>query len=80
MTCLFKPQHQLTRETIMKLAEVSTIAKSHKINPGKLSKIDLIKTIQLHEGNFDCFATAYSGECDQAACNWREDCFETARC
>lgn len=63
----------------MKLAEVSAIAKSQHINPGRLSKTELIKTIQAHEGNFDCFATAVSGECDQAGCNWRADCFEAAQ-
>ncbi len=63
----------------MKLAEVSAIAKAQNINPGKLSKAELIKTIQTHEGNFDCFATAISGECDQTGCSWREDCFETAK-
>lgn len=62
----------------MELEQVRTIAKSHGINPGKLSKTDLIKSIQTEEGNFDCFATAYAGECDQAGCSWREDCFEAA--
>lgn len=62
----------------MKLTEIRTVAKSQNINPGKLSKSDLIKTIQIHEGNFDCFATAHSGECDQGGCGWREDCFAAA--
>lgn len=62
----------------MKLEEVRSIAKSHSINPAKLSKTELIKSIQTDEGNFDCFATAYSGECDQACCSWRDDCFEAA--
>jgi hypothetical protein len=48
----------------MKLEEVRTIAKSHRIKPGHLSKTELIKTIQSGEGNFDCFATAHDGECD----------------
>jgi hypothetical protein len=63
----------------MKLAEVCVIAKSKKINPGKLSKTELIKVIQSNEGNFDCFASANTGECDQAGCSWREDCFQAAR-
>jgi hypothetical protein len=65
-------------ENIMKLEDVRTIAKSHSIKPGHLSKTELIKAIQAEEGNFDCFATAYSGECDQADCLWREDCLATA--
>lgn len=63
----------------MKMEEVRSIAKSQGLNPGKLSKTELIKSIQMEEGNFDCFATAYAGECDQVGCNWREDCFEAAQ-
>lgn len=63
----------------MKLEQIRTIAKSHSIHPGKLSKTALIKSIQTAEGNFDCFATAYNGECDQGGCSWRKDCFEAAR-
>ncbi|MCX7192062.1 MAG: SAP domain-containing protein [Proteobacteria bacterium] len=62
----------------MKLEVVRTIAKSHGIHTGKRSKIDLIKFIQSDEGNFDCFATACAGVCDQGACLWRDDCFEAA--
>jgi hypothetical protein len=63
----------------MKLGDVRSIAKSHSIKPEHLSKTELIKAIQTDEGNFACFASAYSGECDQAGCSWREDCFEAAR-
>ena len=63
----------------MKMEEVRGIAKSQGINPGQLSKTELIRSIQAEEGNFDCFASAYAGECDQAGCSWREDCFETAQ-
>jgi len=63
----------------MKLEEVRAIAKSHSIKPGHLSKTGLIKMIQTDEGNFDCYATAYNGECDQAGCCWREDCFDAAQ-
>lgn len=63
----------------MKLEEIRTIAKSHGIHPGKLLKTGLIKSIQKDEGNFDCFATAYDGVCDQSGCSWREDCFDAAR-
>jgi hypothetical protein len=62
----------------MKIEEVRDMAKSSRIKPGKLSKTELIKMIQKMEGNFDCFSTAYSGECDQADCCWRNDCFTAA--
>lgn len=63
----------------MEIAEVRDIAKSQNMDPGELSKTELIKSIQISEGNFDCFATAYGGECDQGGCSWRGDCFEAAK-
>jgi len=63
----------------MKLAELTAIAKSKNISPGKHSKAELIREIQTVEGNFDCYATAYDGVCDQPGCSWRQDCFDAAR-
>lgn len=63
----------------MKLEEVRNIAKTYGISPGKLLKPVLIKKIQSAEGNFDCFATAQNGECDQPSCLWRDDCFDAAQ-
>ena len=62
----------------MKLQDIRAIAKQHQINPGSLSKNKLVREIQRQEGNFDCFGTACEGECDQAECLWREDCFDAA--
>lgn len=58
----------------MNIKEIGVIAKSLGIKPKNLKKADLIHTIQRSEGNFECFATAYSGECDQQQCSWRGDC------
>lgn len=63
----------------MKMEEVRSIAKSHNINPGKLSKSELIKSIQTGEGSFSCFGTASNGACDQMNCLWRDDCFATTQ-
>ncbi|HEX5364945.1 MAG TPA: SAP domain-containing protein [Gallionella sp.] len=63
----------------MKLEEIRSIAKSRGISPGKASKGELIKRIQSDEGNFDCFATAYHGECNQTGCAWRADCFAASQ-
>ncbi|MBI3481118.1 MAG: SAP domain-containing protein [Nitrosomonadales bacterium] len=63
----------------MKLGDIRSIAKSHHIKPGHLSKAELIKSIQINEGNFDCFATACNGDCDQSGCLWRDDCFAASR-
>jgi len=62
----------------MKMEELRGIAKSRGIKPGQFSKTELIKHLQADEGNFDCYATAYNGECDQGNCLWRADCFATA--
>lgn len=63
----------------MKLEQVRTIARSQGLSPGKLAKAELIKAIQVAEGNFACFATACDAECDQVNCLWREDCLAAAR-
>lgn len=60
----------------MKIDQVRSIAKSHNIKPGHLSKSELIRTIQIEEGNFDCFGSAHDGDCDQGGCLWRKDCFD----
>lgn len=62
----------------MNIEEVRSIAKKRSIKIGKLSKTELIKTIQSEEGNFSCYGSALNGECDQANCLWREDCFEAS--
>lgn len=62
----------------MKIQRVREIARSQGLEPGKAEKVELIRAIQIKEGNFDCFATAYEGVCDQTGCQWREDCFATA--
>lgn len=63
----------------MNLEEVRSIAKAKGVPARKLRKRDLIKSIQRAEGNFDCFATAHSAECDQQDCLWRDDCFDAAQ-
>jgi len=70
---------QLKRKSLMKIEVIRTLAKSHGIHPGKLSKTRLIKVIQSEEGNFDCYASAYDGACDQTNCFWREDCFNSSK-
>jgi hypothetical protein len=62
----------------MNIKQISTVAKGLGINPGKIKKADLIRVIQRTEGNFDCFATAYKGECDQINCSWRSDCLKSS--
>lgn len=60
---------------MLKQQEVRNIAKKYHIKASGLSETELIRKIQRAEGNFDCFATASNGECDQFDCRWRNDCF-----
>lgn len=58
----------------MNMLTLREIAKQRGVSPRKYSKAELIRALQREEGNFDCFARAYAGYCDQADCRWREDC------
>lgn len=58
----------MNRNALLKLA------KQHQIFDASLDKTELIRKIQLAEGNFDCFARAGGGECGQSECLWRQDC------
>ena len=63
----------------MNMQDIRIIAKQHGIKTSRTSKVNLIHRIQLEEGNFNCFASATTGECDQQACIWRDDCFSAAK-
>jgi exonuclease III len=78
------PQNRLNaeeypRRNSMHMQEIRSKAKDFGIKSANQSKVDLVRRIQQAEGNFTCFATAVSGECDQLGCLWREDCFAAAR-
>ncbi len=53
-------------------------AKALGLKTGRISKIELVRSIQRSEGNFDCFATACDGVCEQKDCMWQEECFVLA--
>lgn len=59
----------------MTLAEVKKMAKNVGVKAGSMKKDQLIHTIQLAEGNFDCFGKA-EGNCDQMSCSFRDDCLK----
>lgn len=59
----------------MKMGEIKKMAKALGLNiTPEMKKADIIKAIQIKEGNFDCFGTARD-YCDQERCLFREDCF-----
>jgi hypothetical protein len=57
----------------MKVKELRAIARDLGIRTNNLRKAELIRAIQLAEGNFDCFGTA-EDYCDQLNCLFRKDC------
>jgi hypothetical protein len=62
----------------MKIPEIREIAKRKGIEPGKLKKTELIRSIQKAEGYSDCYTTPLVHECNQVNCFWREDCMKPA--
>ncbi len=63
----------------MHIQTVRSIAKEHGIKAGRMTKANIIRTIQRAEGNFDCFSTAIDGYCDQMRCAWRDDCLGSGK-
>ena len=60
----------------MKLDELRQLARERGVKPAKMTKRELVKLLQRVEGNFDCFASAVHGFCDQVACLWHHDCMK----
>ena len=63
----------------MQIQEIRLLAKEYGLKTSGLSKTRLIQQIQLAEGNFDCFASATNGYCDQSGCIWRDDCLKSSQ-
>ena len=63
----------------MNVQEIRELARTRGLRPRNLNKRELIRSIQREEGNFDCFATAFDGNCDQEDCLWRKDCFSASK-
>jgi hypothetical protein len=58
----------------MKIQDIKDIAKKHNVTAGKMKKTDLIRAIQVAEGNKACFATSSIQTCGQMTCLWSTDC------
>jgi len=56
--------------------ELIKMARKLNISDTGLSNVELIRKVQQSEGNFDCYARASEGVCDQSECLWREDCLQ----
>ena len=58
----------------MKLNGIRQMAKSMGIKSSGMLKIDLIRTIQRAEHNFDCYGTERVDHCREMQCLWRGEC------
>ena len=59
----------------MTIFEIRVMAEEIGIEPKKKNKAELIRTIQIKEGNTPCFKTVET-YCDQAGCLWKNDCLK----
>lgn len=57
----------------MIVKEIRKIAKEMGINGTKMLKVDLVRAIQLKEGNTPCYQTGII-PCPQSDCCWWTDC------
>lgn len=57
----------------MLVKEIKKKAKEMGINGAKMVKVDLIRAIQIKEGNNTCFQTGIMN-CPQTGCCWWDDC------
>jgi hypothetical protein len=62
----------------MKMQEIREMAKKMGVKSFGKSKVDLIRSIQRSEGNFDCYGTA-KDYCDQVDCAFRSPCLEEVK-
>jgi hypothetical protein len=59
----------------MNILQIRKMAKNLEIKTYRKKKADIIREIQIKEGNFPCFGTAKDW-CDQINCLWRSDCLK----
>jgi len=59
----------------VKMQDVRALGRKNGLRFGVgVTKVEAIRAIQRAEGNFDCFARAGSGYCDQLSCLFRTEC------
>lgn len=58
----------------MKLQDIRNKAREMGFNPNRMNKTDLVRAIQRHENNIECYATDRVQHCGELGCLWRTDC------
>ena len=62
----------------MNKKQLAGLAKQYFILDDGLSETNLIRRIQVAEGNLDCYATPRVWTCTQFECRWRKACLPQA--
>lgn len=62
-----------------KKAPVKAAPKKKPSQEAMLARIEEVRLLQREEGNFDCFARAVSGFCDQGGCMYHAECLSVSR-
>jgi hypothetical protein len=57
--------------------DIATIVKPEEGGPPSL-QAEIIRQIQVNDGQTPCYATSASNHCDKKECGWRHDCFDEA--
>jgi len=56
------------------MTDIQRIAKQRGVPPGRMTKVDLVRSLQQTEGNIACLQTGQVESCGQEGCLWREAC------
>ena len=54
---------------------IADIVKPEKTRSFSL-QAQIIRQIQINDGQTPCYATCTSSQCDKKECGWRHDCFD----
>ncbi len=58
----------------MNFERVKEIARERGLKAGRMKKADLIRAMQVQEGNLPCYATGRIADCGEYDCLWRKIC------
>jgi hypothetical protein len=58
----------------MNIERIKEIARDRGLKPGRMKKADLIRAMQIQEGNPPCYDTRRMADCGEDNCLWRESC------
>lgn len=63
----------MDHDAAMHTPELAALAKRYLLSADGLSVPQLVRKIQLAQGNQDCFASGRRS-CEETQCPWRDDC------